>query len=275
MRRRAKAKALHRVTSPLSRRHSRLPLLALPLASGIVLALAVAALLVADSMQGDNPPGMGKAAIVDQLSLTEPNAGFVRTATQLLEDAHYEVDYYAGQDVTVDFYRRLPLEDYKLVILRTHSGRGRGSDTTMLTDDVSLFTSEPYSRSRYVEEQKAGSMVIARYLAAGGDRYFGIPPSFIGTSVKGRFDGALVIMMGCDGLRSPQMGQAFLDKGASAYVGWSTLVSAPHTDAATERLLQNVLVNGLPIGDAVATTANEIGPDPAYGAELRFLQRTQ
>jgi len=72
-------------------------------------------------------------------------------------------------------------------------------------------------------------------------------------------------------LRSQRIAQAFLDKGGSAFVGWSQAVSASHTDAATLRLLDMLLTGGLPVADAVAQTAAEVGPDPAYGAELRIL----
>jgi hypothetical protein len=85
------------------------------------------------------------------------------------------------------------------------------------------------------------------------------------------FDKTLIVMMGCDGLRSQRTAQAFLDKGASAFVSWTRRVSASHTDATTLRLLEKVLVEGLPVGDAVAQTAAELGPDPSYGAELRVL----
>jgi hypothetical protein len=54
-------------------------------------------------------------------------------------------------------------------------------------------------------------------------------------------------------------------------VSWSRRVSASHTDAATQRLLEKLLVDGLPVGEAVAQTAAEVGPDPLYGAELRVL----
>ena len=52
-------------------------------------------------------------------------------------------------------------------------------------------------------------------------------------------------MMGCDGLRSQVTAEAFLDKGASAFVSWSTRVSADHTDGATRRLLEKHWSRGL------------------------------
>lgn len=65
---------------------------------------------------GDESSGPKKAAIVDQLSLTQPNPAFAETATGILEDAGYLVDYYPGEAVTVEFYRDLPTHGYDLIL---------------------------------------------------------------------------------------------------------------------------------------------------------------
>jgi hypothetical protein len=74
--------------------------------------------------------------------------------------------------------------------------------------------------------------------------------------------------MGCDGLRSDAAARAFVDKGAGAVVGWDGAVSAAHTDEATERLLQHLVSEGLTVGEAVAKTEADVGPDPSYGSKL-------
>lgn len=102
--------------------------------------------------------------------------------------------------------------------------------------------------------------------------YFGVLPEFIRSAMRGDFDGATIVMMGCDGLRSRDTAEAFLERGAGAFVSWSDQVSAGHTDAATERLLERLLFDGLTVAEAVRETAAEVGPDPVYDAELRVLQ---
>lgn len=208
-----------------------------------------------------------RAAIVDQLSLTQPNPAFVETATNLLEEAGYTVDYYPGEQVTVDFYRDLPTRGYEFLILRVHSAlTGTGEEAT---DDATLYTTEPYSESKYLSEQVARRLGIASYYE-GGPEYFGITPEFVRSSMKGEFDQTVVILMGCDGLRSDAAAEAFVRRGARAFVSWSGPVSASHTDAATERLLQHLLVDRLTLGQAVAQTMAEVGPDPTYGSSLSF-----
>ena len=238
-----------------------------------VLGMAVATLLAFGGLGFGDSPETKTAVIVDQLSLTQPNPDFAASATDLLQQAGYRVDYVSGEDVTVDFYRELPTRGYGLVILRVHSGIAEetdiGTGETAKREYVSLFTGEPYSQDKYVQEQ-IGRLGKAEYYE-GAPPLFGIGPEFIEFSMRGRFDDALIVMMGCDGLRSQTTGQAFLDKGASAFVSWSRSVSASHTDTATLRLLEKIAIGGLAVGDAVAQTAAEEGPDPTYGARLRVL----
>jgi hypothetical protein len=243
-------------------------------AAAILGALAVvcggiaAALLLSGVIGG--PPGPKTAAIVDQLSLTEPNPAFLETATSTLQQAGYAVDYYPGEEVTVEFYRNLPTHGYELIILRVHSGLvveryiETGSQTA--TDYVGLFTSEPYSDTKYSTE-RLGRLGEFQYYD-GSPTYFGIAPNFVRWTMRGGFDEATIILMGCDGLKSDETAEAFLEKGAKAFIGWNGSVSAAHTDAATERLLRHLLIDGLDIQQAVTQTMADVGPDPAYGSSL-------
>lgn len=246
-----------------------------PIGIALVAGLLVAGTLLRMTLSGvDPPPGPKNAAVVDQLSLTQPNPGFVQTATDLLERAGYDVHYFPGEQVTVNFYRNLPARGYDLIVLRVHSATTQEIDLkTGNRNDaeyVGLFTGEPYSEMKYPDDQSTGRLGKAHY-HRGAPPLFGITPDFVETSMRGRFDGALIIMMGCDGLRSRRTGQAFMDRGAKAFVSWSRLVSPSHTDSATQRLLQKLLVERLTVRDAIAETANEVGPDPFYGATLRAL----
>ncbi len=251
--------------------------LRLALAGLVVVLLAVigSSAFLLSSRGGDGSAGDFKtAAIVDQLSLTQPNPDFISSARGLLAEAGYLVDYFPGERVTVDFYRTLPQRDYDLILLRVHAGITTEVDVSSgertETEYVSLFTGEPYTAGKYAEEEldRLGRAVYYE----GADPLYGIGPRFVEESMQGTFDSTLIVMMGCDGLRSQRTAQAFLDKGADAFVSWSQPVSASHTDAATERLLELLLLEGLETAVAVSRTAAEIGPDPSYDAELRILQ---
>jgi hypothetical protein len=229
-------------------------------AAVLVVAVAATALLWWPH-QTEGPP---KAAIVDQLSLTYPSPTFVENATRTLEQAGYEVDYSPGEEVTVDLYRRLPSLGYKVIVLRVHSG----VELDRPSEDVALFSAEPYSPSKYVEEQRLGRVALVYYYQ-GSPQYFGVTPDFVRASMVGKFDGTTIILMGCDGLRNDATARAFVGKGAKAFVSWSGPVSASHTDEATERLLEHLVADKESAAEAVSRTATEVGPDPAFSSTLR------
>jgi hypothetical protein len=208
-----------------------------------------------------------RAAIVDHLALTQPNPAFAETATELLRQAGYTVDYYPGEQVTVEFYRQLPTWGHELIILRVHSALGRVGDRP--ADWVTLFTSDSYDKTRFRTDQTKQRLSMVSYYKD-GPQYFGIMPGFIKSSMKGDFPETTIVIMGCDGLKSDTVAEAFVEKGAKAVVAWDGLVSSEHTDAATERLLQLLLIDELTLPEAVAQTMAEVGPDPSHDSVLRL-----
>lgn len=211
------------------------------------------------------PSGPRTAAIVDQLSLSFPNPTFIDVARGLLEQGGYSVDYYPGEQVTVEFYRNLPTRDYDLLVLRVHSGLAR--DWGEPTGYVSLFSGEPYAETKYAREVADGLLGRAMQYE-GGPEYFGIVPEFIESSMRGTFEGTTILMMGCDGLVTDITAEALVRKGAKTVLGWSGPVSATYTDSATERLLDNLLVAEHPVHEAVVLTMAEVGPDPEFDSSL-------
>jgi hypothetical protein len=237
----------------------------------IIAAAVTGGLLLCSCGSGsdNHTTGPPTAAIVDQLSLTVPNPDFVSSATSLLEEAGYTVDYYPGEQVTVPLYRDLPGLGYDLIILRVHSGIAQevASPTTI---DVGLFTGEPYTENKYMDE---GSGQGATYNESGefGPLKFIVGARFVEKSMRGNFNKTIVILMGCNGLKIPRMAQALIDRGAEAVVGWTDMVASNHTDTATTLLLQKYLREGLTIEDAVTQTEAELGPDPSFKAELKIM----
>lgn len=245
--------------------------------AGVVCIVAVAAIVLGVVLAGgggsDGALSGKRAIIVDQLQATQPNPDFRRDASDTLSQAGYAVDYVSGNQVDVNFFRTLPAKGYDVVLLRVHAGITTEVDknTGERTDReyVSLFTNEKYDPNKYPADQ-INRLGKATY-TEGGDPLFGLGPDFVKESMEGDFGGALVVLMGCDGLRSQETAQAFLSKGASAFVSWTNQVSGPHTDDATEKLLKHLYVDKESVEDAVQQTAQEVGPDPAYAGELRVL----
>ena len=240
----------------------------------VVVAAVVAAVAVVVLLgRSEGQQGPLRAAIVDQLELTVPNPEFVASGTAMLEEAGYAVDYYPGEEVTVEFYRGLPTRGYNLIIVRAHSGLLARKDGPGFTDEAVLFTVDPYDPQtdlRRLRPDDVPRLTFVWYGVPVPPFYLGVKPEFVASSMKGDFGGATVILMGCDLLKGESMAEAFIDRGAGEVVGWDRSVTAGHTDAATERLLDHMLVDGLSTEQAVAQTMEELGRDPAFDSELLF-----
>ena len=226
-----------------------------------------------------------KAAIVDQLSSKTPNQSFVDNATSGPEETPATTSTtIPAIRSTSDAYRDLATHGYDLIILRAHSAVP-SKDLTLPTDvdpaivsrvmgeigdDVLLFTSEPYNTDNYLDDQRALRLFPVVYAGDPmSDIYFAIASGFVKSNMKGRFDGTTVILMGCSSLATEKTAAAFVDRGASAVIGWSDTVSPEHTDAATERLVGYLVKDQLPPSEAVDKVNADLGPDPTYGAVMK------
>src|SRR4030042_399627 len=93
---------------------------------------------------------------------------------------------------------------------------------------------------------------------------FTVNSAFI-KSASGRFANTLVILMGCESYYYDDMPAAFVEKGASAYVGWSTVVSLEHVDKAALDLLGNLCTANLTLAEGIKRTMDGLGNDPNFG----------
>jgi hypothetical protein len=138
---------------------------------------------------------------------------------------------------------------------------------------VTLFTSERHSSTRYVYEQLTDQLLGVIYSAEEKERgiiYFGVTSLFVANSMNGRFQGTIIIMMGCEGLKNTLMAKAFVEKGAKVYIGWNQEVLASHTDSAVSHLLRKFLLEKLTLKESGQETLREVGLDPAYKSLLIY-----
>ena len=214
------------------------------------------------------PESGARAAIVNQLYNAQPNPLFISRTTEALEAYGFEVDLYQGDEVTVDFYRKLPAYGHKLIIFRVHSGLL--SKEGEMAEGTWLFTDEPHSRTKYVNERLARRIVKAR-TAENKPWVFAVGSEFVTNSMECRFNDTVIIMMGCYCLYFDDLAQAFAKKGASVYFGWDSNVGLAYVDQATINLIDNLCRKDMTMKEAVDKTMAEIGPDPDWGAQLRYF----
>jgi hypothetical protein len=211
-----------------------------------------------------------KAAIIDQLYLLEPNPSLIDNATQVLEDYGFPVDLWQGAEVTVDFYRNLPAKGYGLILFRVHSGllMTPENDEHRPQNPTYLFTAENYTTTRYVPEQLTDK-VSSALMYERQPPVFAVNSAFIKGS-QGLFANTVVLLLGCESYRYDDMAAAFIEKGASAYVGWNTVVSLEHADKAILNLLGNLCIENMTLAGGISRTMAELGEDPNFGAYLKY-----
>jgi hypothetical protein len=214
-----------------------------------------------------------RAIIIDQLGITDPNPGFLRSATRDLLASGFEVEYVEWQAVSVDFFRSLPQNRYSLVIVRSHSAVSPGQPEGPSRDGrhglLSLFTSERYLEDRHIKEQIGRTVNRVRLQSPQREQaYFGVTSEFVRADMRGRLHGADVVLMGCDGMVGSDMPIALRERGAGTIVGWDGPVTADHTDNVVRRLIELVAREGVETDDAVRQTMSEVGPDPLHESHL-------
>jgi hypothetical protein len=203
--------------------------------------------------------GKTSVAILDPLD--GEDIGFTKSCIELFESASFKVDVIKDHDVSVSQIKKISGE-YRIVVFRVHSSVYHGR--------VWFFTGEEYSQGRYVLEQLVDEIHPARP-TLGSEFLFAVGAEFVLHFLEGRFDETLIVVMGCDGLRSHDLAKAFLDAGASAYVSWDGPVSLEHTDKATLVMLKGLLTEEMCLRDAIVYSMELVGPDPSYSSLLCFF----
>ena len=248
------------------------------LAYGVVIIVSVLACFLVYFSLNSSPP---EAAIADHLSFfpDQRNPAFVDTCKTIFEEGELTWAYHEGEEITVDFYRKLPSCGTKIIILRVHSAIMKTE--TGIISILGLFTSERYSdeAAKKYREDVLDDRLVKAFFTEGAEEYFGIVPKFVEESMKGKFQNTIIIMMGCEGLGYEEleytdMAEAFIKKGARVYISWDGSISLDHTDQATIHLLQSLILRKRTIDIAVTETMEIVGKDPTYNSTLQYYPRT-
>jgi hypothetical protein len=221
-------------------------------------------------------PAQPRAAIIDQTGYSFPSPDFIEQAEAYLEEAGYAVTYHPPEEVTVSFYRTLPDKGYDFILFQTHSTsqvlvRDEDRDESEVSPGPFLFTTELYARQRHLTLQVTDQVRASELFFEGSPQLFAVGPEFVRRSMRGLFPDSVVVIGGCQSLAEPDLARAFLEKGASVVIGWDEMVNLSHNNRAVLRLLEGMLVEGRPAGEAVEATMDEVGPDPSYDSSLDLL----
>ncbi len=233
----------------------------------VVVTLAIISInLELDFIQIENLSygGIPKAAIIDQLHNDKPNITYQQNVTEYLETAGYQVDLYTTDDITVDFYKKLPSMNYKFIVFRTHA-LANGT----IEESASLFTGEIHSRYEHIQDQyteHVGNAVpylpkeveqLGGLEALLNETYFVVGSKFVDDLMVGTFPKSIIILGGCDTSRDTLLVESFLLRGSSQVVGWDGLVNSKQSDEVIMKVLKETLVNDVEVKDAVQSVMQE------------------
>jgi len=205
-----------------------------------------------------------RAVIIDQLHNDKPNKNFQQNVTNYLESAGYEVDLYTTDDITVNFYKKLPSLNYEFIVIRTHSlGIGEVEESS------SLFTGEIHTRYDHVQDQISGIIgygvpflpreveELGGFEALKDQTFFVVGSKFIDELMLGTFPKSKIILAGCETTEGNHLAKSLLSRGASEVVGWDGLVHSRQNDEIIMQVLEETLVNGIELEDAVESVMKQ------------------
>jgi hypothetical protein len=197
-------------------------------------------------------PSQPKAALIDQLGSSKlstfsrhQNQTFVATAEELLYARFSAVDYYSD-NASVDNYKSLSSQGYKLIIWRVHSALDLNSKY------IAISTSERYGSKSY--DQYSSDQLTLCNITGDPRLYFAITPKFIEECMNGRFEDTVIVLMSCNGLKKEyeKTAEAFIQKGAKAFISWDGWIESRDNDQAITLLLQYLIIQNSTVGEAVS-----------------------
>jgi len=218
-----------------------------------------------------------RAVIIDQLHNDIPNLEYQKNVTTYLTSAGYDVDLYTTDDITVNFYKKLPSLNYEFIVIRSHS-LGDGT----VEESASLFTGEKYRMDRYMDEQFAGQVgkgvpyLPKEVETLGGlevlrdETYFVVGSKLVDELMVGTFPNSIIVLGGCETIEGTILADSLLQLGASEVIGWNGLVSSKDNDKVIMKLLENTLVNDVEIQQAVKSVMQEYDEKLAPPVTLKY-----
>jgi len=201
-------------------------------------------------------PNPKTAIIIDPIN---EESEFKTKSMNLLKDNGYKITYISGEEVTVKLLKNLP-KDHDIYIFRVHS--------TCINNRTWIFSGEKYQTESHSLMQLADLVHKARPSLTSA-YYFAVSPELIKKYNPDSFTNSIILMMGCKGLVTNDLADAFCSEGASTYVSWDGNVCLEHTDQAYIALLEAICTEKSSISMAINHVSSTIGSDPVYLSVLK------
>lgn len=223
-----------------------------------------------------------QAVIIDQLHDSIPNKYFQEKATQYLELAGYQVDIITTEDITVDYYKNLPLMNYKYIVIRSH-----GLEDPKYNNGTFLFTGEKYTTKNYIYEQLSGQigkgapiyeqerlLIEQENNTLEDQMYFLVGSKMIDELMVGDFEDSIILIGGCESLRNRDLAESLIWRGAAHVIGWDRTIGSIENDRIMLEFLEKTLVDKQIIDDVVIDINTEFSSELQFSSKLRHAEKT-
>jgi len=220
------------------------------------------------------------AAIIDQLHDSLPNKRHQQKALKYFVNAGYDVDLYTTEDITIDFYKKLPSMNYKFIYIRTHS-----VEVVELGNSTLVLTGEEYDINKYISEQLSGQIhraspiydqlladeIMKNDQSSLEKTYFTIGSKFMSELAIGEFPQSVILIGGCESVRTQDLARSFIERGASAIIGWDRTINSMENDRVMLALLEEILINKTNLRDSIISVMEEFGPNLEFHSQLHYI----
>jgi hypothetical protein len=167
---------------------------------------------------------------------------------------------------------KLPSLGYKFIVFRAHSGLL--AEDGQVYEGSWLFSSEPCQQDLNHADQRLTRKIAKARVDENYPWVFAVGSNFVSQSMQGQFDKTVILTMGCYSFIRDDMAEAFIKKGASAYLGWTSLVNLDYTDKTTETLIRYWCQKDETLKKAMDRTVSELGPEPNHDTKMLYYPST-
>jgi hypothetical protein len=164
-----------------------------------------------------------------------------------LNSLYGNYDYESGLDVSIELMKEL--YKYSVVYIVTHGGFIKDYLCFALSVRATTDIKDQYD---YYFTKPTNKYLTTAFID--GEPYIGITPSFIRECNSGTFPDSLICIDACYSLQNSTMAQAFLDKGAYAYCGYTTTMY--FIDNTPVDFFENLISEEMSVEDAIDNLSN-------------------
>lgn len=176
----------------------------------------------------------------------------LNTTIENSECPNFNIDYLKNGSADLDALRTL--SEYGLIVIHTHGGLDSENNVIFLTGDE-----VDYNFSEILDWALGYIMSIPHK----GKTLWAVKPSFI-SSYNDNYPNTIVYNGSCESARNNTMSNAFLNKGANTYYGFSQTVKSWFDRDMANQLFPELITNGKTTGEAFVPNQHDNNNPPAY-----------